>query len=100
MGGEVSVVRFFQHPSEGVAGHALIRHSDSMLRVVVSKPPAFGMRDKEPQPLVGGVHCTVGVGGEMIESSRTALMDKRCQGELRGMVAIQRWRCGGGDGND
>jgi hypothetical protein len=71
----MSVVHYFQHPSEGVDGCTLVHHSDSMLGVVVCNALCPG------SPLVACevvsfLHCTVD--GDMNELLRTALNQRRC----------------------
>jgi hypothetical protein len=65
----MSVVHFFQHPSEGVDGCALVRHSDSMLRVVVysalcQSSQLLVFEVDSLHSLVGGVPRTVEIDGE------------------------------------
>lgn len=68
----MSVVQFFQHPSEGVDGCALVHHSDIMLGVVVCSAlcPSSALVACE---VVSFLHCTVD--GDMNGFLRTALMD-------------------------
>jgi hypothetical protein len=68
----MSVVQFFQHPSESVDGCVLVHHSDIMLGVVVCSAlcPSSPLLACE---VVSFLHCTVD--GDMNEFLRTALMD-------------------------